>query len=98
MLNDILAVGVAGTVGVVIATILGSVELLRKVRRCCSYERVLMAIDRSDVRAGPWRAGSARRPAQYGAETLSALSVSQAESDARVASGRSHAPTTAFRD
>ena len=30
MLNDVLAVGVAGAMAVVIATILGAVELLRK--------------------------------------------------------------------
>ena len=35
MLNDVLAVGVAGTVFVVIATILGTVELLRKAVAAC---------------------------------------------------------------
>jgi len=45
MLNDVLAVGVAGAVVVVIATILGAVELLRK---------AVAAI------AGPWIAWSRR--------------------------------------
>src|SRR5437879_5809149 len=97
MLNDVLAVGVAGTVVVVIATILGAVELLRKARRGCCRSLKLptgLAATEDEVRTTTpreEREGSTRTPARRHPWPA----CDGMDSEKTRASGRSGAPAPA---